>query len=310
MTAPLLGSLRPPARLFFVLLLIICCFAALSLAGILLAMPLFGISLMDTVDLLSNLEDPKVVPLLMFLQVVQSVGIFLLPPLLAGLLFEGNTFRYLRLDRTSGGSFYLYTILILVVSTPLLQALITLNEQMNLPSFMQEVEAWMKNSEEQATRLTEAFLQGTSWKALLVNLLVVAVLPGIGEELMFRGLLQRLLAEWFRNIHVAIWVSALLFGAMHLQFYGLLPRLMLGALLGYLFYWCGSLWIPVVAHFLNNAFTVVMSWMANRNWIGPEWEELGSTGNFYVLLGSTILTAGLIFIFYRKRVLPAKNPDL
>jgi len=310
MTAPLLGSLRPPARLLFVLLLIICCYAALSLAGILLAMPLFGISLMDTVDLLNNLEDPKVVPLLMFLQVVQSVGIFLMPPLLAGLLFEGNTFRYLRLDRPAGVHFYLYTLLILVVSTPLLQALITLNEQMDLPAFMQEVESWMKNSEEQATRLTEAFLQGTSWNALLVNLLVVAVLPGIGEELMFRGLLQRLLAEWFRNIHVAIWVAALLFGAMHLQFYGLLPRLLLGALLGYLFYWSGSLWIPVFAHFLNNAFTVVMSWMANRNLIGPEWEELGSTGNFYVLLGSTILMAGLIFLFYRKRVLPAKINDL
>jgi membrane protease YdiL (CAAX protease family) len=95
---------------------------------------------------------------------------------------------------------------------------------------------------------------------LLLNLLVIAIVPAIGEELLFRGYLQQSFSNWLSNPHVAIIVTAVLFSAIHLHFQAFLPRFILGVLLGYLFYWSGSLWLPILAHFANNAQAVIISY--------------------------------------------------
>lgn len=293
-----LGELPPFNRILFFLLLVIASFGGFFLIGILLSGPIFGVTLAQLPGLLADYENPSVVGMLKYFQAVQSMGIFIVPPLLAGFFFERNTARYLALDRTPRWPAYLLVVLAMVVMVPLVNGMITWNEGMDLPNAFSGVEDWMKRTEEQAAKLTEAFLNTGSAGGLLLNLFIIAVLPAFGEEFLFRGVLQRLLHEWLRNIHVAVFVSALAFSAMHLQFYGLLPRFFLGLVFGYLFFWTGSLWIPIFAHFLNNATAVIYEFMIASGMAGEGFEDWGSDSWILVIL-STILTGLCLFLVYR-----------
>src|SRR5690606_2422366 len=116
---------------------------------------------------------------------------------------------------------------------------------------------WMKVQELQMEKITEKILQVTSFSGLLLNLLVIAIIPAIGEELLFRGCLQPVFHRWTKNIHIAIWITAIIFSAIHVQFYGFIPRMLMGAVFGYMLYWGRSIWLPIIAHFINNATAVI-----------------------------------------------------
>lgn len=150
----------------------------------------------------------------------------------------------------------LLTIVIMFAASPALEYTTLLNKGMKLPSFLKEVEAWMLQQELKMEFLTKKFIVMNSFSSLLVNLLMLAIIPAFGEELIFRGGFQPIFTRWFRNYHVAIWLTAIIFSSIHFQFYGFLPRMFLGALFGYLFVWSGSLWLPILGHFLNNALAV------------------------------------------------------
>lgn len=277
MKTAILGHLTPFARIIFVLMLLITGLILALVIGLLLAIPLYHVNLLTDMSFLANFNNPVAVSLMKFLQIVQSIGLFIVPPLLAGYLFEKNALSYLGLNKISGGWIFVMIILLMVFSIPFISWVVSLNESMKLPSFLQGVEHWMKDSEEQASQLTVAFLDVRTVSGFFMNLLVMAIIPAVGEELLFRGLLQKLFSAWFRNIHVAILFTALVFGIIHMQFYGLLPRMLLGVIFGYLFYWTGSLWAPVFAHFLNNATVVVVSFLSNLNIIKEQYDDFGST---------------------------------
>lgn len=294
---PFLQSLQPFARILFSLLLILSCLFVFFLGGILLAMPLFGISLSETMALLADYTNPQAITLLKYLQVVQEVGIFIVPPLLAAYFFASKPLQYLKLTDGSRWQIWGLTILIMAASVPAISQLIELNEAMTLPGWMAGMEEWMQQAEDQAQQLTEAFLEINTLGGFLFNLLMIAVLPAIGEELLFRGLFQRLFHDWLGNIHVAIILAAFLFGVMHLQFYGLLPRTVLGILFGYLFYWSGSLWVPVFAHFINNAVAVAVSYFERKGLISTSLQDFGTTDNLVVILSSLLLTLLFLYLF-------------
>jgi uncharacterized protein len=295
----LFGHLSAPAKLIFVFILVIVCFIILSMIGILLAIPLFHVNLLKDISVYTDYHDPESVPILKYLQIIQSISLFILPPLLAGFFFGKNTGNYLGLNKSSTGRIFFATILIMFVSLPMISWATSLNEMIRLPDFMKGIEDWMKETEEQAAGLTESFLKVNTTGGLLVNLLMIAVIPSIGEELFFRGLLQRLFSEWFRNVHIAILITAFLFAAIHLQFYGFIPRMLLGILFGYLFYWTGSIWIPIFAHFLNNGSAVIISFLANRGTVSSGYEDFGATENLFLIAGSILFTAGLLYMVYR-----------
>jgi len=299
---PLLASLTPFTRLLFSVLLVIASFSFLFLAGLLLAGPIFGIGPGDLAGALSDYDDPNTLSVLQYFQVIQTVGMFILPPLLAGWFFTRNTGGYLSLSVPARPQFYILTLLLVAASLPLINWLIALNEGLELPAFLHALESWMRETEDSAARLTEAFMVMPSAGALWFNLLMIAVLPALGEELMFRGLVQRLLGDWLGNVHLAIFLASVLFGAMHMQFYGLLPRIVLGLMLGYLFYWSGSLWVPVFGHLLNNGAAVMAAWLVQHGHLAEDWEEFVSTDISWGVALSVVVTAALLFAAWRYSV--------
>ncbi len=235
-------------------------------------------------------------------QLIQSVGMFVIPPLILGFLWSSKPFRYLQLNRLPNKEFTLYAIVIMLIAIPFINLLSQLNQQINLPEFLSSIEAEMKAAELQIAELTEKLLNVKSLDALAFNILLIAILPALGEELFFRGIIQKILSER-RNAHLAIWVSAFIFSAIHMQFYGFFPRLLLGAFLGYLLFWSGNLWLPIIAHFVNNAVAVVFYYLKFNGYNVVDIDTIGSDSTWWLGVMSGVLVIGGI-VFIKKRVSP------
>jgi membrane protease YdiL (CAAX protease family) len=140
---------------------------------------------------------------------------------------------------------------------------------------------------------------------------MIAVLAAVGDELIFRGLLQRLFQEWTRNVHLAVIISALIFSAFHLQFYGFFGRFVLGLILGYLFVWTGSLWVPIVVHFFNNAMAVIISFLDSRGVVDADLESFGTSGNYMVIIGSFVLMIFTLLLirYHENRIAERTKKD-
>lgn len=302
MKTAILGHLGPFSRIVFVLLLLVTGLIIAAGTGVLLAIPFFHVNLLTNMSKVTDLSDPASVSVLKFLQIMQSFGLFIFPPLLAGFLFERKMGSWLGLRKGPGMKMLIAVTLLMAVSIPFISWLVSVNESMKLPVFLRGIEQWMQNTEEEATQLTTAFLDVSSLGGFLVNLLMIVILPAVGEELLFRGLLQRLFADWFRNMHAAIFFTAFIFGAVHMQFYGMLPRMLLGVMFGYLYFWTGSLWVPVFAHLLNNGAVVVAAFLANRGIIGTGYENFGNTDSFFVIAGSFVLSALILAFVFRRKI--------
>jgi membrane protease YdiL (CAAX protease family) len=138
---------------------------------------------------------------------------------------------------------------------------------------------------------------------------MIAFLPAIGEELLFRGVILRIFTNWTKNHHWGVWISAILFSALHMQFYGFIPRMLLGVLFGYLLVWSGSMWLPIIAHFINNGVAVVVMFLIDKDLLNPELEEIGSTTDSYYLAAISLVLV-LVFMFMIKRQNNNVNPEL
>ena len=191
------------------------------------------------------------------LQLISAIGTFLFPALALAWLCSSNPKEYLSIGKMPKGHILLLTFLCVFLLTPSISLTGLLNKQMELPSFMEPIESWMRSQEETAEQLTLKLLAGGGIITLFFNLIVIAVAAGITEEFLFRGALQRIIGNWTHNHHIIIWSAAIIFSAFHMQFFGFLPRMLLGAYFGYLLYWTRNIWIPVFAHFVNNAFAVI-----------------------------------------------------
>lgn len=243
------------------------------------------------------LNDPKKIEngwyYLMVLQGITQLCTFILPGLLYWYKIERRSVNSLCPKPVSNSVLFFFIILLVVGFMPMDSLIIELNQAMKLPAVLSEVETWMKNKELQLEKLTLFLTDFSTMGQFLVAFLVIAIIPAIGEELLFRGILQQKIMEKIGNPHVAIWASAAIFSAIHLQFYGFLPRLLLGAMFGYLYYWAGNLWIPIFAHLVNNGFTVTMLYLNKINIINFDIDKPESIPVSGAIL-SLILTVGLI----------------
>ena len=184
-------------------------------------------------------------------------------------------------------------VLLMFLSLPVTNQLTAWNEGMSLGKNLTWLEDWIKSLEETAKVTTEKMLNVNTIGGLLLNMVVVALIPAIGEELTFRGVLQQALTRKMKNPHVAIILSAAIFSFIHFQFYGFLPRMFLGILLGYMFYVTGSLWTSMLMHFLNNGTAVVLYYLNNKGIVDIDVDHFGAMNGWMVVL-SAVLTVALI----------------
>ena len=194
-----------------------------------------------------------------WLQLLQSVATFLLPALAGAYLWSEHPMQWLHLNKKPSWQEALAAVVVMLLAIPGINLLSAWNQQMVLPEWMSGIEQWMRMQEDAAAQLTEQFLQVDTVGGLLVNIGLMALLPAVGEELTFRGVVQGMFT---RNRHVAIWATAAIFSFVHMQFYGFLPRMLLGAMFGYMLWWTGSLWVPMLMHFVNNCAAVVVAYLA------------------------------------------------
>ena len=250
-------TMRPFAQLMFALFVMVASVFIFMIVGMILALPFFGIeSLMKSMSE-QSLNSPEGINFLKYFQVIQSVGLFVAPPFAIGWLYHGDVLEYLMINRSTKAQSFLLAACCLLAVIPFINFLGAVNSQMSLPESLSGIENWMKTMEDAAKILTEKFLKVDSFSGLLFNVFMIAALPALGEELMFRGVVQRIFSGWTKNHHWGIWITAFLFSAMHMQFYGFLPRMALGAMFGYLLVWTGTMWVPILAHFVNNLMGVL-----------------------------------------------------
>jgi uncharacterized protein len=275
--------------------------AVFSFIPLLLAKPLFGLDALNTSQLFTQTTNPQVINLLKFMQLMQSLGLFVVPPLLFAWIYTRNIGKYLLLNFNFKSITALTMIVLMLSALPAINWLGMMNESMQLPAALQGLESWMKNMEKEAEQLTTSFLVMNSVSVLLVNLFIIAFIPAIGEELLFRGALQKIFIEWTKNKHAGIWISAIVFSAMHLQFYGFVPRMLLGAMLGYVFNWTGSLWIPILGHFVNNATAILISYLEQRGKVSSDVETIGASSDYAILVViSFVLVGALLFVLKKN----------
>src|SRR5690606_35901529 len=289
---------HPIVSLLYLLLFVIMGGFIFSLLGMGIGFAMHGVDIIKDLPKTMSGSSQEGLLFLKIFQMVSSIGIFIFPSLILR-AFERKRSFYYDFSGPEVRNLIWLTIAIMVAAGPVIEVSAYLNQQMKLPESLANMEAWMEAKELEMKTITEKMLFGASFSDLLLNLLVVAVVPAIGEELLFRGSLQPILTRWFKNYHVAIWVTAIIFSAIHVQFYGFIPRLLMGAAFGYLFYWSKSIWLSILAHFLNNGTAVVLYFMGHRQ--GKSFDEISEPDMSYWPV--SIIAAGVLiylFILFKK----------
>ena len=171
---------------------------------------------------------------------------------------------------------------------------------MNLDFGDSDFALWAKKSEEQLKILTEHITNFQSLTHFLLAIFAVAIIPAIGEELIFRGLIQSLFVRVLKNHHVAIWLTGFIFAAIHLQFFGLAPRMLLGVVFGYMYHWSGKLSTAMIGHLVNNGLALLFLYVAQSGVVDISTEQLDEVAPWPMVLISLIVTAFLLFKFQKQ----------
>ena len=234
------------------------------------------------------------------LQISSSFGMFIAGPIAFAYIIEKKPIQYFYFDNPLRGILLLLVFAIMLFSSPLFEWVTVINQKMSLPDSLRSLEIWMKQSEQEAAILTKKLLIMKDYGDLAINILMIAIIPAIGEELFFRGGMQNIFGQWFKNHHVAIWVTAIIFSSIHMQFYGFLPRMFLGALFGYVLVYGKSIWLAILGHFLNNGSAVVMAYVYQKQGKSLDGLDNETSFNNYSYLISAIITLILLIIFFQK----------
>jgi membrane protease YdiL (CAAX protease family) len=216
-------------------------------------------------------------------------------------LVEKQPLSRLNFRELSSAKIFLLVIITQLCFIPFNSWFQEINETMKLPDFLSGLETMMREMENSLARTLEYLAEFNSFPKFLIGFIVMAIIAGIGEELIFRGLIQRKLYKGLKNPHAAIWLAAFIFSAIHFQFYGFLPRLFLGALFGYFYYWSGNLWVPIVGHIFHNGLIVIMYRLITIGVLDKDVAEM-ETFPPVVIAISFVLTVGMIWLFRKEAV--------
>jgi membrane protease YdiL (CAAX protease family) len=296
-----LNEAHPSTQLLFTGLILIGSWIVFQLLGMLSGMFLFGLSFNDILNAFQTYTDPLMIAFLKYVQAFTSVGMFIFSAIITAICIDTDWKLFLGLKEKPGWIVSLLAVLFIILILPFTNFLTYYNENLHLPQFLSGVETFFRDKEIQMTEIMESLLKPGGMGGIFVNLLVIAVIPAIGEELTFRGIIQKLLNRWFGHPHWAILVTAILFSAIHIQFLSFLPRFFLGLVLGYLFYWSGSIWLTMLVHFINNAIAVIFYHYFYSGSVGNYMEIMGTPEKDLVLaLAGAVAGSIILFLIYRK----------
>lgn len=298
-----LVSDKPPlTSLFLILAVVFIGFVVVGpMVGFAIAMPFYeGDFLSDFAH--GTLNQNSFVPLMTVQGVTSFIGLILLPMAYIrytenkeiNLFFKGENNLYLSI---------LLICLIVVTFVITISPIAEWNLTLEFPENLKTLGDWFRVQEDKAAEMTALMTKFDSFGRFLLGLLVIAVFAAIGEEFVFRGLIQNEVWRGSGNIHSAIWISAILFSSFHLQFFGFLPRLLLGVLFGYLYYWSGNLLIPMIAHFFNNGFSLTMIYLQSTGVSNIDMEDETSAPFSFVAVCAVAVFA-LLYFFKRQYAAP------
>jgi membrane protease YdiL (CAAX protease family) len=301
-------SIHPAAQFPILLMLTVAGAVAFAAVGFALVYVFFGASTLSAMRDFSATSPPAVLNALKLFQSLSSIFLFLVPAVFFGWVVVHEPKSYLKVNTHFPIVLLLLVFVIMLASSPFLEWVVNLNQKMVFPNFLKGIYKWMRESEDEAARETDILLKMKTTGDLLVNMLMIAVLPAICEEFMFRGAIQTIFTRWTKNPHWGIWIAAILFSAMHLQFFGFLPRMLLGVGFGYFVWWSGSIWTSVWGHFLNNGTAVVVTYLYQQKKI-PLNPDDSHVFNYYGLYAFSLIITVLLFLVYRqvtetKKILP------
>jgi membrane protease YdiL (CAAX protease family) len=290
---------NPFLQLLYSFFLMLVSFLTITLLSLLLALPLFSISWEQLNQSLSQGLQNADIHLIRYLQITQSIGLFIIPGILLNYLIFNSDRRYI--GRYGKRNMWAIILIfgIMFFSIPLMSKLIEWNNLFQLPEAFKGLEGRLRQMEDDRYKLTLRMLEGKRLQDLLFNIFMIAIIPALGEEFIFRGVLQQLLIRWFKNAHISIFISAFLFSSIHFQFYGFIPRLLLGLLFGYLFFWSRNIWWSIWGHFVNNGLAVILIFITNTGRYVPDLFKENHLVNSWEFVASFGLTILLIITTYK-----------
>lgn len=233
---------------------------------------------------------------------LQDIFIFILPALVTALLMTRVPARFLFIDTSPQIWNTAMSLIILFLAMPWLNEVIEWNNSFTLPESMKDLELKLREAEDTAAEFINNMLRGSSIASLLISIAIIGIMAALSEELFFRGALLRLFLMTRMNHHLAIWIVAVIFSLMHFQFFGFIPRMLLGAYFGYLVWWTRCLWIPIIVHAVNNSVVVVAQWHEANSTLAETESDSTSAAFRWTLFGLSILiTIICLYIFNRRQ---------
>lgn len=287
----MLAGMRPAEKFLFAVVVLLILGLAFQFLSVFLAAWIYGFNFTEILSL-QDFDDPTYLAASKLIQIIGSIGIFIIPAFLFSYLFAGDIFSYYDFARPVGFLPLVLTVLMMVSVIPFINYMAELNLRMEVP--IEALDRMLRSLEGEAEKMMQAFTSTRTLWGLLVNLLMIGVIASVGEELIFRGVLQRLMIGMFKNVHLAVVITSILFSAFHFQFFSFLPRFVLGMVLGYLMYYGRSIWFPILAHFVNNAMGVIYYYFSSRGSTDDMLEEIGTS----TLIPVAAVISLALFIFF------------
>ena len=242
---------------------------------------------------------------LWILQIVSTTIPLFVAPVLFARFVANETQAYLKPTFKFSPVYLVLVFAIMLFCSPLMELLTNINQKLTLPASLKGLEDAMRAMEQSAQKATEAMLKMNTVWDMLFAVFVVGLLTGIAEEFLFRGVIQTIFTRWTKNTHAAVWITAILFSAFHMEFFTFLPRVLLGVFFGYFVAWSGSIWPAVWGHFLNNASAVVITYLYQQKHSGLNPDDQ-HVFNYWIDTLSLIIVLFLLYIY--KNIAQQKKP--
>ncbi len=294
----LFGNRKPWLSLISLLLIAFGGLIVGQFVAIMIVTKLYHLSFIQVMEMVTNISEyPDYKVAIYILQGLSAVFAFILAPWFFLRFIEKKRFSVLSPNKRIELLPVTLALLISIVFMAVNFKFAEWNAQMVFPEFLRGVETWMRMQEDKLEEATYFLTTINNPLELVMAMVVIAIIPAIGEELLFRGLIQNQLLSWTRNTHWAVWLTAILFSAIHIQFYGFVPRMLLGVLFGYMYLWSGNLLYPILAHFANNGFQIAMLYLYSSDLTEFNIDDT-STVPWPVFFTSALISLVLI-LYYR-----------